>query len=205
MTWLFFCKLLMCVPYFCHKKHSLPMNGHDFGLCGLSHRKHFALWFLDGVFCPIFETVSFGCLHSFRIAAACFIADSRDSEMSMTFSKDKFAFSLNKLCCVRSWFIPHTKRSLKIESKESLYSQYWLSLLSLLWCTVFLFHMLNWNLSAIGFLFGFWWFAIKVANSSNVFSTGFAGAVSPLNNWCVPIPQDVKRIAFFANRQRRLP
>ena len=112
----FFCKLLTCVPYFCKKSILSQWMGHDFRLCGLSHWKHFALWFLDEVFCSIFETVSFGCLNSFWIAVVCFIADSRCSEMSMAFCKDKFAPSLHNLCCVRSWFIPHTKRSLNIES-----------------------------------------------------------------------------------------
>ena len=170
--------------------------------CVDRHIKNTALWFLDEVFYSIFETVSFSCWNSFWITAACFITDSRDSEMSMAFCRDKFPPSLNNLCCVRSWFIPHTKRSLNTESKESPYSQYWLSLLSsAMYCDtlspVFLLRMLNWNLSAIGFLFGFSWFVIKVTNSSNVFSMGFAGVASPLNNQYVSIPQDVKRIAFF--------
>ena len=146
----FFCKLLMCAPYFC-KKHFL-MNGHNFGLCRLSHGKHFALWFLDEVFCSIFETASFIYLNSFWIAAACFIADSRDSKMSMAFCKDNFAPSLNNFCCMRSWFIPHTKLSLYIDSKESPCLHYWLSLLSsAMYCyllsPVFLLHMLNTEIS----------------------------------------------------------
>ena len=159
------------------------MNGHDFGLWRLSHRKHFALWFLDEVFCSVFETASFRCLNSFWIADACFIVDSRDSEKSMA-------------------FIPHTKRSLNIESKESPYSQYWLSLLSsAMYCDtlspLFLLRMLNWDLSAIRFLFGFSWFVIEVTNSSNNFYKGFAGAVSPLNNRYVSTPKDFKRKALF--------
>ena len=62
---------------------------------------------------------------------------------------------------------------------------------------VFLLRMLNWNLSVIGFLFGYSWFVIKVTKSSKVFSKEVAGAVSPLNNRYVSIPQDVKRIALF--------
>ena len=143
-----------------------------------------------------FETASFGCLNSFLIAAACFITDSRDSKISKAFYKDKFAPSLNNLCCMRSWFIPHTKWSLNIESKEWPYSQYWLSLLSsAIYCDtlspVFLLHMLNWSLSAIGFLFVFSWFAIKITNLLKVFSTGFTGPVCPLNNQYISIRQDV--------------
>ena len=163
------------------------MNGHDFGICRLSHRKYLALWILDEFFYSILETVSFGCLNWFWITTAWFIADSRDSVMSMDFCKDKFAPSFNNLCCVQSWFIPHTKRSLNVESEETPYLQYWPSLLSsAMYChsisPVFLLRKLNWNLSAIGFFFGFSWFAIKVTTTSKVFSRGFAGAVNPLNN-----------------------
>ena len=178
------------------QKNSLSMNGDNLRLWRLSHQKHFALWFLDEVFCSHFETASFGCLNSFLIAAACFITDSRDSKISKAFYKDRFAPSLNNLCCMRSWFIPHTKWSLNIESKEWPYSQYWLSLLSsAIYCDtlspVFLLHMLNWSLSAIGFLFVFSWFAIKITNLLKVFSTGFTGPVCPLNNQYISIRQDV--------------
>ena len=165
------------------------MNGHNYGLCRLSHWKHFALWFLDEVFCSIFETASFICLNSFWIAAACFIADSRDSKMSMAFCKDNFAPSLNNLCCMRSWFIPHTKLSLNIDSKESPCLQYWLSLLSsAMYCyllsPVFLLRMLNTEISQqLDSFLDFSWFVIKVTDLLNAFSTGFAGAFSPLNNW----------------------
>ena len=162
--------------------------------CG--DQKHFALWFLDEVFCSNFETASYGYLNSFLIAAACFITDSRDSKISKACYKDKFAPSLKNLCCMWSWFIPHIKWSLNIESKELLYSQYWLSLLSsAIYCDtlspVFLLRMLNWSLSAIGFLFGFSWFSIKITKLSKVFSTGFAGPVCPLNNQYIFIQQDV--------------
>ena len=168
MNWLFFCKLSMGVPYFCKKKkkNSLSMNGHNFGLSRLSHQKHFALWFLDEVFCSIFEIASFGWLNSFWIAAVCFITD---SEMPMTFCKEKSAPSLNNLCCVWWWFIPHTEWSLNIESKELPYSQFWWSGLSSAMyydtlSSVFLQCMLTLNLSGIGFLFGFSWIVMLVTH-----------------------------------------
>lgn len=72
-------------PLLLKKKHSFSINGQDFGLCRLSHLKHFALWFLEKVFYSLFETASFGCLNSFWMAATYFIADSRDSKMSLAF------------------------------------------------------------------------------------------------------------------------
>ena len=137
----------------------------------------------------------------------CHIKNTLHSDFSMKFSVQflRLPHSVAYMA-----FIPHTKRSLNIESKESPYSQYWLSLLSsAMYCDtlspLFLLRMLNWDLSTIRFLFGFSWFVIKVTNSSNNFYKGFAGAISPLNNRYVYTPQDFKRKAlFFAHRQYRL-
>ena len=122
MTWLFFCRLLMCVPYFCQKKKFFADECTRVRIVWIVTSKTFCTLIPRWVFLRLSHLVAY--IHSGSLLLVLEMIDSRDGEMSMTFSKDKFAFSLSKLCCARSWFIPHTKRSLKIESKESLYSQY---------------------------------------------------------------------------------
>ena len=122
MTCLFFCKLLMCVPYFCQKKTFFADEWTRVRIVWIVTSKTLCTQIPRWSFLRLSHSVAY--IHSGSLLLVLEMIDSRDGEMSMTFSKDTFAFSLNKLCCGRSWFIPHTKRSLKIESKESLYSQY---------------------------------------------------------------------------------
>ena len=151
------------------KETFLSINGHAFRLCWPEDLKHFEFWLLVGILESVFETDSAANFNSFCIIADRLIADSSDKEMSIAFCSVRFAPLLSRHCCVRSWLIPQTKRSHNILSNESPYSQYWLSLLnSAIYCEMlspnFLLHMFKTNLSAIGFLLRFSWFAIKVTS-----------------------------------------
>ena len=131
-----------CVTLIFALKSYLFMNNHEFGLCRLSHLKHIAVLFLKSVFCSVFSF---------------FIADSRHSEMSIGFRKDKFPSSINNVSCVWSWFVPHTKWSRNMKSKELPYWQYWLSLRSCAY-TVSCFHVTHIKLKSISNYISFWIF-----------------------------------------------